>query len=172
VKNVESSNTSETYYLERWFIGNRESMQEFHKNYSRKVIIAPKFLRMLWLKEEKLDEVKEVLKFQRLEKLLKLSGNVYPNLVKVFLTNMWYDEDTIYSHVKGFDICINDEVWLTVVGLRNARIPVGRSYAVGLERFNKVQFFKSCLRNPNKESRSYSVGGLAVTPRILAFIVI
>ena len=72
-------------------------MQEFHKYYSRKVIIAPKFLRMLWLKEEKLDEVKEVLKFQRLEKLLRLSGNVYPDLVEVFLTNMWYDKDTIYS---------------------------------------------------------------------------
>jgi len=28
------------------------------------------------------------------------------------------------------------------------------------------------LRNPNNESRSYSVGGLAVTPHILAFIVI
>jgi len=28
------------------------------------------------------------------------------------------------------------------------------------------------LRNQNIESRSYSVGGLAVTPRILAFIVI
>jgi len=94
VKNVESSNTSEIDYLERWFTGNCESMQEFHKDYSRK---APKFLRMLWLKEEKLDEVKEVLKFQRLEKLLRLLGNVYPDLVKVFLTNMWYDEDTIYS---------------------------------------------------------------------------
>jgi len=38
--------------------------------------------------------------------------------------------------------------------------------------FNKTQFFKTCLRNPNNESRSYSVGGLAVTPHILAFIVI
>ena len=104
MKNAESSNTSETYYLERWFIGNRDSMQEFHKNYSRKAIIAPKVPQDT-MKEEKLAEVKEVLKFQRLEKLLKLSGNVYPYLVKVFLTNIWYDEDTIYSQVKGFDIC-------------------------------------------------------------------
>jgi len=74
--------------------------------------------------------------------------------------------------VKRVDICINDEVWLAVAGLRNAGIPVGRSHAVGLEGFNKQQFFKTCLRNLNTEYRSYSVGGLAVTPRILAFIAI
>jgi len=140
------SDTSETDYLDRWFVSNHESMQEFHRDYKRKAIIAPKFLRMVRLKEEKLDEVREVLKFQRLEKFVRLSGNVYPNLVKVFLTNMWYDEDTIYTQVKEVDICINDEVWLAVVGLCNARIPVGRSHAVGLERFNKVQFVNTQFR--------------------------
>jgi len=75
-------------------------VEEYHKEYSKKANIASKFLRMLWLKEEKLYEVREALKFQRLEKFVKLSGNIYPNLVKVFLTNMWYDEDTIYSQVK------------------------------------------------------------------------
>ena len=55
---------------------------------------------------------------------------------------------------------------------KKRRILVGTSNIVGLEDFNKVQFFKSCLRNPNTESRSYYVGGLVVTPRILAFIVI
>jgi len=127
---------------------------------------------MLWFKEEKLDDVREALKFQRLEKFVRMSGNVYLNLVKVFLTNIWNDEDTIYSQVKGMDICINDEVWLAVAGLQNVGILVGRRHAIGLGRFNKVQFFKSCLRNPNTKSRSYSLGGLAVTPRILAFIVI
>jgi len=147
-------------------------MEEYHKEYNRKEIIAPKVLRMLWLKKEKLDEVREALKFQRLEKFARLSGNIYPALVEVFLTNMWYDENTIYSQVKGVDICINDEVWLVIGGLVNAGIPLGRSNTVGLEEFNKVQFFKSCLRNPNTESRSYYVGGLVVTPHILAFIVI
>jgi len=63
MKNAKPSNTNETDYLERWFVGNYESMQEFHRDYNRKVIIAPKFLRMLRLKEEKLDEVRECLKF-------------------------------------------------------------------------------------------------------------
>ena len=38
--------------------------------------------------------------------------------------------------------------------------------------FDKVQFFKSCLRNPNNTMRSYSVGGLSIIPRLLSYIVI
>jgi len=32
VKNVEPSEITETNYLERWFVGNHESMQEFHRD--------------------------------------------------------------------------------------------------------------------------------------------
>jgi len=103
---------------------------------------------------------------------VRLSENVYPDLIKVFLTNMWYDEDIFYSQVKGVDICINDKVWLAVARLRNVRILVGRSHVIGLEGITQPQFFKYCLRNQNIDSRRYSVGGLAVTPRIHAFIVI
>ena len=42
---------------------------------------------------------------------LKLTGNTYLDLVKVFLTNMWHDEENLYSQVKGIDIAINEEVW-------------------------------------------------------------
>ena len=42
----------------------------------------------------------------------------------------------------------------------------------GCYRFNKAQFFRSCLRILNTATRSYSVGGLAVIPRIIAYIVI
>jgi len=97
---------------------------------------------MLWLKEEKLDDVREALRFQKLEKFVRMSENVYPDLVKVFLTNMRSDEEAIYSQVKGIDICINDDVWLEVAGLRNAGVPIGKNNIVGLEMFNKAQFFK------------------------------
>jgi len=59
-------------------------MEEYHKEYNRKAIITPNVLRMLLLKEEKLHDVREALKFQRLEKFVRLFGNVYPDLVKVF----------------------------------------------------------------------------------------
>jgi len=63
VKNAEPSEFNETGYLEHWFARNYESMEEYHKSFSRKVIISPKVLKMLWLKEEKLDDVREALRF-------------------------------------------------------------------------------------------------------------
>jgi len=47
VKMAEPSDNSEASNLEKWFVGNQESMEEFHREYSRKAIITPKFIRML-----------------------------------------------------------------------------------------------------------------------------
>jgi len=96
-----------------------------------------------WLREEKLDEVRDMLKFQKLDRFLKLTGNTYPDLVKVFLTNMWHDEENLYSQVKGIDIAINKEVWLSVTSLRNEGATVSRGNTSELGNFNKVQFYKS-----------------------------
>jgi len=120
VKHVGSdSDNNEPDYLNRCFVGNQESIEEYYKLYSKKIIITLKVLSLEWLKEEKLDEVRDMLKFQKLDRFWKLTGNTYPYLVKVFLTNMWYDEKNMYSQVKGIDIAINEEVWLSVTGLRN-----------------------------------------------------
>ena len=120
------SDNNEPEYFDRWFFGNQESIEEYYKLYSKKIIITPKVLSLEWLKEEKLDEVCDMLKFQKLDKFLKLIGNTYPDSVTVFLTNMWYDEENLYSQVKGIDIAINEEVWLSVIGLRNDGATVSR----------------------------------------------
>ena len=110
------SDNNEPDYLDRWFVGNQKSIEEYYKLYNKKMIIAPKVLSLEWLKEEKLDEVRDMLKFQKLDRFLKMTRNTYPDLVKVFLTNMWYDEENLYSQVKGINITINEEVWLSVTG--------------------------------------------------------
>ena len=92
--------------------------------------------------------------------------------MKVFLTNLWIDDGVIYSQVKGVDMAITDEVWLSVASLRDAGTIVSRANVANLGGFDKVQFFKSCLRNPNSTMRSYSVGGLSIIPRLLSYIVI
>jgi len=91
---------NETDYLERWLIRNQESINDYYRRYNRKAIISPMFLSVEWLKEEKLDEVRDILKFQKLERFLKMFGNTYPDLGKDFLINMWYDDETIYFQVK------------------------------------------------------------------------
>jgi len=53
------------------------------------------------MNEEKMDDVRELLKHQKLERILNLSGNLYPDLVKVFLFNFWFDDDVMYFQVKG-----------------------------------------------------------------------
>jgi len=100
MKNTEPANSdvdNEVGFLVCWFNGNKESMEEYHKEYSRKAFVNPKFLRMDFLRNENLNQVVDLLKFQKLEKFVKLTGNIYPYLVKVFLTNMWIDEGVIYS---------------------------------------------------------------------------
>jgi len=113
---------------------------------------------MEWLKEENLDEVRDIPKFQKLERFLKMSVNIYPDLVKVFLTNMLYDDETKQR----------EWIWL----LRNDDAIVSRRNTFDLGNFNNVQFYKSCLRNQDTVSRTFFVKGLATTPRILTYIVI
>jgi len=175
VKQVEqhdSDDNNESGFLTRWFGGNMESINEYHRKFSQKTFVNPKFLRMKFLRNENMNQVVDILKFQRLERFVKLSENIYPDLVKVFLINMWIDDGVIYSQVKGVDMAITDEVWLSVAGLRDAGTILGRANVADLGGFDKVQFFKACLRNPNSSMRSYSVGGLFIIPRLLSYIVI
>jgi len=63
IKRASSEDNNETDYLERWFVGNQESIDDYNQRYSRKAIISRKFLSMEWLKIEKLNEVRDILKF-------------------------------------------------------------------------------------------------------------
>ena len=64
---------------------------------SRKVINTPKLLSFNWLKEQNLKEVRKALKDQKLRKFLEMYGNTYPDLVKVFYTNLLVDGENMYS---------------------------------------------------------------------------
>jgi len=49
-----------------------------------------------------------------------MSGNIYPDLVRVFYTNLQIVGDNLCSHVKGVDLEITHEVWTTITGLKYA----------------------------------------------------
>jgi len=61
-------------------------------------------------------------------------------------------------------MAINDEVWLAVAGLRNDGAIVSRGNTSDLGDFNKVQFYKSCLRNQDTAYRTFSVESLTAKP--------
>ena len=55
---------------------------------SRKTINNPKLISFNWWKEQKLSEVRDLLKEQQVKRFLEMFGNIYPDLVRVFYTNL------------------------------------------------------------------------------------
>ena len=124
-----------------------------------------------WLKSENLTETRAVLKHQKLKMLLELTGNVYPDLVKVFYTNLTLDGKNVVSYVKGTKMKITSEVWNSVAGIKYAGLKVGKGNTSGIQEFNKLQYYKSCMRNLTESISRFHAGHLNLTPRIVAYII-
>ena len=69
-----SINEPDQGHLERWFSGNDEQIQTYLYEVNRKVLIAPKFVRIQWLKEEKLKEIKKPLAYQKLKDFVSIGA--------------------------------------------------------------------------------------------------
>jgi len=48
---------------------------------------TPKLVSFTWMKQQNLSTVQSLLKEQRLKKFLELTGNIYPDLVKMLREN-------------------------------------------------------------------------------------
>ena len=107
-------------------------MTIFLHDMSIKQINVPKVLEFSWLKSENLVEPKVVLKHQRVKHFLEMTGNVYPDLVKVFYTNLTQDGRKLVSHVKGVKITVTTEVWKNVVGIKYSRLKVSKGHTAGI----------------------------------------
>jgi len=86
-----------------------------------------------WLKSEKLNETRSALKHQKLKKLLELTGNVYPDLVKMFYTNLTLDGKNIVSYVKGTKMKVTSDVWNSVAGIKYYGLKVGKGNTSGIQ---------------------------------------
>jgi len=115
--------------------------------------------------------MRSLLKEQRLKRFLELTGNIYPDLVKVFYNNLNFDGNSLVSHVKGVDMEITNDVWSIVTGLKYSGLRINRGNLGIVEEFNKMQFYKSCLKNPLSKVRNFFVRGLKLDERLIAFIV-
>jgi len=86
--------------LESWFSSDIDLINKYLQESTRKMINTPKVISFNWLKEQKLMEVRRLLKVQMRRRFLDMSGKIYPDLVKVFYTNLQFNGDTLLSHVK------------------------------------------------------------------------
>jgi len=105
--------------LEGWFSGDSELIERYRFETSTKVINNPKVVSFDWLKSQKLDNVRRLLKDQSLRKFMEMKG-IYPDLIRVLYTNLKFDGNNLVSHVKGVDMEITYEVWIAVAGMKYA----------------------------------------------------
>ena len=131
----------------------------------------PKVVCFDWLKSQKLDNVRRLLKDQSLRKFLEMKGNIYPDLVRVFYINLKFEGNNLVSHVKGVEMEITHEVWTVVAGLKFSGLRINKGNLGVVEDFNKIQYYKSCLKNQHAQVRTCSVGGLRLDERLVALIV-
>ena len=135
--------------LEGWFSGDNDVIERYRFETSTKVINNPKVVCFDWLKSQKLDNVRRLLKDQSPRKFLEIKGNIYPDLIRVFYTNLKFEGNNLVSHVKGVDMEITHEVWTVVAGLKYSGLRINKGNLGVMEDFNKVQYYKSCLKNQN-----------------------
>jgi len=154
--------------LEGWFARDTNLINKYLLETSRKNVNTPKVVSLSWMKQQKLDSVRSVLKEKKLKRLLELTGNIYPDLGKVFYTNLTFDGDSLVSYVKGVDMIITNEVWFVVTGLKSPGLRINRGNLGVVEDFNKIQFYKSCLKNPHSKVSNFSVRGLKLDERLVA----
>jgi len=124
---------------------------------------------MEWIKEQQLEEIRAIITHQKLKKFLELNGYIYPDLVKVFYSNLTFDGENLSTHVKGIDMEITPKVWFAITYLRYEGHQIERG---ALDDFNKTFFYKACMRYPGDEVKSFGVGKLAITPRILKLLIV
>jgi len=87
--------------LECWFSGDNELIEKYRFETSRKVINNPKIVSFNWLKSQKLDDVRRLLKEQLLKRFLGMKGNIYPDLIQVFYTNLKFEGNNLRFSCQG-----------------------------------------------------------------------
>jgi len=157
--------------LEGWFSGDNALIEKYRYETSIKKINNSKVVCFDWLKSQKLDNVRRLLKDQSLRKFLELKGNIYLDLVRVFYTNLKFEGNNLVSHVKGVEMEITHEVCTVVAGLKFFGFRINKGNLRVVEDFNKIQFYKSCLKNQHAQVSTCSVRGLKLDERLLALIV-
>jgi len=127
-----------------WFSGEDEKIEKYLHETSRKTINNPKLISFSWLKEQKLAELRSLLKEQILKRFLEMSRNIYPNLIRVFYTNLQFVGNNLVSHVKGIDMEITHEVWTAIIVLKYVGLRINKGNIGVVEESNKIQFYNNC----------------------------
>jgi len=70
-------------------------------------------------------------------------------------TTGFFDGENLCSHVKGVDMEITPDVWTAIMGLKYAGVRINKGNICVVEDFNKMQYYRSCLKNPHLKVRVF-----------------
>ncbi|QCE03458.1 hypothetical protein DEO72_LG8g1482 [Vigna unguiculata] len=152
--------------IDGW-ISDPEAQENFNGSFRSRKIINHKHFELPFFRNHGFAFLK-LLSSQHLETFVQLTGDIYPDLVRVFYANLACEEDLLTSRVKGVNIVLTLDVWTSIIVFRIAGIPAHR----GFPGANRLDIYQGCLRDPTTK-RDYSIflaGGMKKDERVLAFL--
>ena len=78
--------------------------------------------------------------------------------MKVLYTNLTLDGKNLVSYVKGIKMKVINEVWNLVAGIKYVGLKVGKGNTNGIQEFKKIQYHRSCVRDPSLSVKRFHVG--------------
>ncbi|KOM50282.1 hypothetical protein LR48_Vigan08g110900 [Vigna angularis] len=79
-----------------------------------------------------------------------MTGDCYPDLVQLFYHNLKVVDGVICSLVKGVDIKIDDEIWLSFISLKAEGFMSHERNSKLNQWTNKKEIYKKYLRSPTR----------------------
>ena len=133
--------------------------------YAIKNVRIPKYFDLEWFSQQGFN-FPNLLKAQRLSKLVQMKWTFYPKLVKVFYTCARIDlEGNVFSTVIGVKMVIDVVVWKKVVGLDMGGV---RKFDETPDGYSKMQTYRGMLLDPTRNLRNHlRVGGKITEDRML-----
>jgi len=152
--------------IDGW-ISDSAAQEHFNESFRNRKIINHKHVQISFFRNHGFS-FPELISHQHLDTFVQLTGDIYPDLVRVFYANLACQDDLLISRVKGVDIYLTTDVWTDIAGFRISGIPAHR----GFPGANRLDVYQGCLRDP-KAKRDYSIfraGGMKKDERVLAFL--
>ncbi|KOM25851.1 hypothetical protein LR48_Vigan197s002000 [Vigna angularis] len=136
-----------------WF-SDDDQRTDFICQWSYKEVIKHKCMSILFFRNEGF-LFQKWLEKAGLTKFVELQGDCYPNLVKVFYSNLKKEGNCLTSRVKGVNINIDPLIWKYVAGFQEG----GMKAHLGIPGFYKTEIYNNFLNNPDMVGK-YEIFGI------------
>ncbi|WVY98395.1 hypothetical protein V8G54_030546 [Vigna mungo] len=158
----ESSTRQHDATIEGW-LSDEKDQQSFSQFWKERKVLKQKFIDLSWYTSYSFTFPNLIIE-QGLQHLMELRGRYCPDLVCVFYFNLKVHDDIFHTRVKGIDIVLDNDIWITV-----AKVPDSQMVPNNFAQFNKIMVYESFLHNPRQHhnTRLSLVRGLKMEEQLL-----